>query len=95
MISYGGFEHIVELKIWHGQKYREKGLEKLKSYLDSRSCTKGYLISFSFHKNKEYAEKVKVKCLKLLFKIKIPGRGKLPLPGETNSLYCLMGCFFW
>ncbi len=71
------------------QKYREKGLEKLKSYLDSRSCTKGYLISFSFHKNKEYAEKVKVKCLKLLCKIKTPGRGKLSLPGAINFLYCL------
>lgn len=56
VISYGGFEHIVELKIWHGQKYREKGLQQLKSYLDSRSCTKGYLISFNFHENKEYLQ---------------------------------------
>ncbi len=56
VISYGGREYIVELKIWHGQQYREKGLEQLEGYLDSRNCNKGYLISFNFHKNKEYLQ---------------------------------------
>lgn len=54
VISYGGQEYIVELKIWHGQKYREKGLAQLEEYLKSRNCDKGYLISFNFNKNKEY-----------------------------------------
>ncbi len=29
VISYAGQEYIVELKIWHGKKYRQKGLEQL------------------------------------------------------------------
>ena len=58
VISYGGQKHIVELKIWHGQQDRQKGIEQLETYLESRNCDKGYLISFSFQKNKEYIRKV-------------------------------------
>lgn len=54
VITYGGEEHIIELKIWHGEEYRKKGIAQLEEYLDSRNTTKGYLLSFSFLKNKEY-----------------------------------------
>lgn len=54
VISYGGREHVVELKIWHGEKYRQKGLRQLEEYLGSRNCDKGYLISFNFNKAKKY-----------------------------------------
>ena len=54
VITYGGEEHIIELKIWHGEEYRKKGIVQLEEYLDSRNADKGYLLSFSFLKNKEY-----------------------------------------
>ena len=54
VITYGGEEHIIELKIWHGEEYRKKGIAQLEEYLDSRNADKGYLLSFSFFKNKEY-----------------------------------------
>lgn len=54
VITYGSEEHIIELKIWHGQEYRKKGIAQLESYLESRNAKKGYLLSFSFLKNKEY-----------------------------------------
>lgn len=54
VISYGGQEYIIELKIWHGEEYRQKGLRQLEEYLDSRNCDKGYLISFNFNKGKKY-----------------------------------------
>lgn len=54
VITYGGEEHIIELKIWHGEEYRKRGIEQLEAYLDSRNATKGYLLSFSFLKHKEY-----------------------------------------
>ena len=54
VITYGGEEHIIELKIWHGEEYRKKGIAQLEEYLDSRNTDKGYLLSFSFLKNKEY-----------------------------------------
>ena len=56
MISYGGCEYIVELKIWRGEQYRQKGLRQLEEYLDSRNSKKGYLISFSFNKDKMYVQ---------------------------------------
>lgn len=56
VISYGGCEYIVELKIWRGQQYREKGLEQLEKYLDSRNSKKGYLINFNFNKDKTYVQ---------------------------------------
>lgn len=56
VITYGGQEYIVELKIWHGQKYRQKGLEQIEEYLDSRNRDKGYLISFNFNRGKEYIQ---------------------------------------
>lgn len=54
VITYGGEEHIIELKIWHGEEYRKKGIAQLEEYLEHRNASKGYLLSFSFLKNKEY-----------------------------------------
>ena len=56
VISYGGREYIVELKIWRGQQYRQKGLEQLEEYLDRKKKKKGYLISFNFNKDKTYVQ---------------------------------------
>ena len=56
VISYCGNEYIIELKIWRGQQYRQKGLDQLEKYLDSRNCDNGYLVSFSFNENKEYQQ---------------------------------------
>ena len=53
VITYGGEEHIIELKIWHGEEYRKKGIAQLEEYLDSRNADRGYLLSFSFLKNKK------------------------------------------
>jgi hypothetical protein len=54
VITYGGEEHIVELKIWHGDEYRQKGIRQLEEYMESRNSEKGYMLSFSFAKNKRY-----------------------------------------
>ncbi|MCM1107228.1 MAG: ATP-binding protein [Blautia sp.] len=54
VISYGGREYIVELKLWHGPQYREKGIRQLEEYLVNRNCESGYLISFNFNQDKEY-----------------------------------------
>ena len=56
VITYGEEQHIVELKIWHGENYEMKALEQLAGYLDAKTEDKGYLISYSFNKNKEYTK---------------------------------------
>lgn len=54
VVVYGNEETIIELKIWHGDKYREKGIRQLEEYMLNRKQQKGYLVSFSFQKNKQY-----------------------------------------
>lgn len=56
VVTYLDEEFIIELKIWRGDSYRKDGIKQLKEYLDSREQKRGYLVSFSFLKNKEYAK---------------------------------------
>lgn len=53
VITYNNFKYIIELKIWNGQKYHEKGISQLYDYLDILSVSKGYLVIYNFNKNKE------------------------------------------
>lgn len=56
VITYNNFRYIVELKIWRGEKYHEKGIKQLSEYLDIHNLSYGYLIVFNFNKSKEYKE---------------------------------------
>lgn len=48
----------MELKLWHGEEYRKKGITQLEEYMESRGAGKGYLLSFSFLKKKEYVSRI-------------------------------------
>ena len=52
VVDYLGTRHVVELKIWHGNAYNERGEQQLKGYLERLGLQPGYLISFCFNKNK-------------------------------------------
>ena len=56
VVNYGRQEFIVELKIWHGDKYEQTGREQLSEYLSIRGMDEGYLVTFDFSKNKSTAE---------------------------------------
>ncbi len=53
VIHYRGKRYIIELKIWHGDRYNEKGEQQISDYLDYFGLNTGYLLSFNFNKNKE------------------------------------------
>ena len=53
VIHYNGKRYIIELKIWHGERYNEKGEKQISEYLDRFNLTVGYMLSFSFNKKKE------------------------------------------
>jgi len=53
VISFGGEEFIVELKLWRGMKKHEEAYEQLNKYLDARSVETGYLLTFDFRRKKE------------------------------------------
>ena len=48
VVTYGGEEHIIELKIWRGDKYENDGKTQLAEYLSDRNQDKGYLVTFDF-----------------------------------------------
>ena len=53
IVDYLGERFIVELKIWHGNEYNERGEEQLAGYLDYFHLKQGYMISFNFNKKKK------------------------------------------
>ncbi|MCR5324881.1 MAG: AAA-like domain-containing protein [Lachnospiraceae bacterium] len=53
VIHYLGRRYIIELKIWHGDRYNAKGEKQICDYLDHYGLTTGYLLSFNFNKKKE------------------------------------------
>lgn len=55
--DYLGEQFIVELKIWHGDEYNERGEQQLVDYLDYYHKDKGYMLSFNFNKKKEVGVK--------------------------------------
>lgn len=57
IVDYGGEQFIVELKIWHGNEYHERGEKPLIEYLDDYHLDTGYLLSFNFNKKKEIGVK--------------------------------------
>jgi len=52
IVDYKGEQFIVELKIWHGNEYNERGEKQLAEYLDYYRKKKGYLVSFNFNRKK-------------------------------------------
>ena len=58
VIVYNTNKYIIELKIWHGEKYHQRGLKQLRDYLDINEQDKGYLLIFNFNKDKEYKKEI-------------------------------------
>ena len=53
IIDYLGKQYIIELKIWHGERYNADGEKQISEYLDYYGLTTGYMLSFNFNKKKE------------------------------------------
>ncbi len=50
VITFGSHSYIIELKIWHGEKKHQKGLQQLYGYLERTGHERGYLIIFDLTK---------------------------------------------
>lgn len=53
IVDYGGEQFVIELKIWRGNEYNERGEPQLADYLDYYHKDRGYMLSFNFNKNKK------------------------------------------
>ena len=57
IVDYAGEQFIIEMKIWRGNEYNERGEQQLTGYLDYFHQNKGYLLSFNFNRKKEIGVK--------------------------------------
>jgi len=53
VIDYLGHQYVIEMKIWRGNAYNERGERQLAEYLDYFHLDTGYLVSFCFNRNKQ------------------------------------------
>lgn len=53
IIDYLGEQFIIEMKIWHGQKYNQEGEMQLIDYMNAHELSTGYMLTFNFNKNKK------------------------------------------
>ncbi len=53
VVDYLGEQFIIEMKLWHGKEYNERGEKQICEYLDFYHKNKGYMLSFNFNKKKE------------------------------------------
>ena len=70
VVDYNGEQFVIELKLWRGNSYNERGEEQLLGYLAHYHLKKGYMISFNFNKKKQigvknitFGEKVLVEAI--------------------------------
>ncbi|WP_010234596.1 AAA family ATPase [Clostridium arbusti] len=65
IITYEKRIYILELKIWRGDKYHEKGLVQLGQYLEQYGLEDGYLLIFDFRKVKGVSGKTEEVIVKV------------------------------
>ena len=53
VIHYNGRRYVIELKIWHDERYSEDGERQIIDYLDRFDLHEGYMLSFIFDENKK------------------------------------------
>lgn len=62
IVDYHGEQFIIELKLWRGNAYQERGEKQLLNYLEYYHLDIGYMLSFNFNKKKEIGVKeIKIK----------------------------------
>lgn len=57
VVDYLGERYVIEMKIWRGKAYNERGEEQLSAYLEYYHLKKGYMLSYNFNKNKKTGSK--------------------------------------
>lgn len=53
IVDYLGEQFMIELKIWNGSAYNEKGEKQICEYLERFGLKTGYMLTFNFNKKKE------------------------------------------
>ena len=54
IVTYFQHRYIIELKLWYGEEYHQKGLTQLADYLEIHDVSKGFLVVFDDRKKKSW-----------------------------------------
>lgn len=54
IVTYFQHRYIIELKLWYGAAYHQKGLTQLTDYLDLHQVAEGFLLIFDDRKKKSW-----------------------------------------
>ena len=57
VVDYLGEQYVIELKIWHGERYNAEGEKQISEYLDYFRLDTGYMLSFNFNQKKNQGVK--------------------------------------
>jgi hypothetical protein len=60
IVDYLGCQYIIELKIWHGERYNSEGEKQISDYLDYWNLNTGYMLSFNFNKVKKGVRRIEI-----------------------------------
>ena len=58
VVTFQKQRFVIEVKIWYGEEYHQRGLKQLSNYLDIYSQKEGYLLIFDFNVGKKYREEM-------------------------------------
>lgn len=54
IVTFRRFRYVIEMKLWYGEVYHQRGLRQLSQYLDIHALDKGYLLIFDDRKDKTW-----------------------------------------
>jgi hypothetical protein len=58
VVTFQDQRFVIEVKVWYGEEYHQRGLKQLSNYLDTYSKKEGYLLVFDFNVGKKYHEEM-------------------------------------
>ena len=50
VVDFGPEQFIIELKLWHGDQYKQEAYKQLLGYMASKNADTGYMLTFDFRK---------------------------------------------
>jgi hypothetical protein len=57
-VVYEGVTYPIEIKLWKGESYYQRGLEQAARYIDVYGCKEGWVVEFDQRTGKSWDEKI-------------------------------------
>jgi len=58
VVTFENEKFVIELKLWYGESYHQKGIVQLKNYMKQENVEKGYMLIMDKSRNKEFTSNI-------------------------------------